>query len=101
MKNALLVAAGLLLGTTSAGVHKMKLKKVDLTEQLVCLMATRIKAPILDILNSLRDGHDVANMVTYVLLRNVQTSILKYERSAKNIWALDLNVMARRCSEIR
>lgn len=34
MKNALLVAAGLLLGTTSAGVHKMKLKKVDLTEQL-------------------------------------------------------------------
>jgi len=34
MKGALLLAAGTLLGSASAGVHKMKLKKVPLSEQL-------------------------------------------------------------------
>ena len=35
MKNGLLLAAGAVLGTASAGVHKMKLQKVPLSEQLV------------------------------------------------------------------
>jgi len=35
MKVALLLAAGSLLGSASAGVHKMKLKKIPLSEQLV------------------------------------------------------------------
>lgn len=34
MKQSLVLAASMLLGSTSAGVHKMKLKKVPLTEQL-------------------------------------------------------------------
>ncbi|KAK5049252.1 aspartic proteinase precursor, partial [Cryomyces antarcticus] len=34
MKGAFLLAAGALLGSVSAGVHKMKLKKVPLSEQL-------------------------------------------------------------------
>ncbi|KAI9788211.1 MAG: Vacuolar protease A [Peltula sp. TS41687] len=34
MKNTLFLAAGMLLGTASAGVHKMKLKKVSLNDQL-------------------------------------------------------------------
>jgi len=34
MKTALLLAAGTLLGSASAGVHKMKLKKIPLSEQL-------------------------------------------------------------------
>jgi len=34
MKTALILAAGALLGTASAGVHKMKLQKIPLTEQL-------------------------------------------------------------------
>ncbi|KAI9845420.1 MAG: Vacuolar protease A [Sclerophora amabilis] len=34
MKNTALVAAGMLLGSASAGVHKMKLQKVPLSEQL-------------------------------------------------------------------
>lgn len=34
MKTAILLAAGSLLGSTSAGVHRMKLKKVPLSEQL-------------------------------------------------------------------
>ncbi|MCJ1341768.1 Vacuolar protease A [Bachmanniomyces sp. S44760] len=34
MKNGLLLAAGAVLGTASAGVHKMKLQKVPLSEQL-------------------------------------------------------------------
>lgn len=34
MKTALLLAAGSLLGSASAGVHKMKLKKIPLSEQL-------------------------------------------------------------------
>ncbi|KAK8242248.1 hypothetical protein IWZ00DRAFT_513719 [Phyllosticta capitalensis] len=35
MKSAMLLAASALLGSASAGVHKMKLKKVPLSEQLV------------------------------------------------------------------
>jgi saccharopepsin len=35
MKNGLLLTAAALLGTASAGVHKMKLKKIPLSEQLV------------------------------------------------------------------
>ena len=35
MKNTVLLAAGALLGTASAGVHTMKLQKVSLSEQLV------------------------------------------------------------------
>ncbi|MCJ1386586.1 Vacuolar protease A [Xylographa soralifera] len=34
MKNTVLLAAGALLGSASAGVHKMKLQKVSLSEQL-------------------------------------------------------------------
>ncbi|KAI9878318.1 MAG: Vacuolar protease A [Pleopsidium flavum] len=34
MKNALILAAGALLGSVSAGVHKMKLQKIPLSEQL-------------------------------------------------------------------
>ncbi|KAI9757036.1 MAG: Vacuolar protease A [Chaenotheca gracillima] len=34
MKNSILYAAGMLLGSASAGVHKMKLQKVPLSEQL-------------------------------------------------------------------
>ncbi|KAF2477932.1 aspartyl proteinase [Lindgomyces ingoldianus] len=34
MKTAILLAAGSLLGSASAGVHKMKLKKIPLSEQL-------------------------------------------------------------------
>ncbi|MCJ1412408.1 Vacuolar protease A [Ptychographa xylographoides] len=34
MKNAVLLAAGALLGSASAGVHKLKLQKVPLSEQL-------------------------------------------------------------------
>ena len=39
MKNAILLAAGALLGSASAGVHKMKLQKVPLSEQLVSFIA--------------------------------------------------------------
>ena len=35
MKGTVLLAAGALLGSASAGVHKMKLQKVPLSEQLV------------------------------------------------------------------
>jgi saccharopepsin len=35
MKAAILVAAGSLLGSATAGMHTMKLKKVPLSEQLV------------------------------------------------------------------
>lgn len=35
MKSAMLLAAGAMLGSAQAGVHKMKLKKVPLAEQLV------------------------------------------------------------------
>lgn len=37
MKTSILLAAGSLMGAASAGVHKMKLKKVPLSEQLVSL----------------------------------------------------------------
>ena len=38
MKNALFLAAGALLGgVAEAGIHKMKLQKIPLSEQLVCL----------------------------------------------------------------
>lgn len=41
MKGALLTAAAALLGSAHAGVHKMKLKKIPLSEQLVsCRMPT-------------------------------------------------------------
>ena len=36
MKNNLIVAAAALMGTASAGVHKMKLEKVPLDKQFVC-----------------------------------------------------------------
>jgi len=35
MKTAIFLAAGSLLGSATAGVHKMKLKKIPLSEQLV------------------------------------------------------------------
>ena len=35
MKNAVLLAAGAMLSTASAGVHKMKLEKIPLSKQLV------------------------------------------------------------------
>lgn len=35
MKNSLLLAAGVLAGSASAGVHKMKLQKIPLSEQLL------------------------------------------------------------------
>ncbi len=35
MKGALLFAAGVLLDSASAGVHKMKLQKIPLSDQLV------------------------------------------------------------------
>jgi saccharopepsin len=35
MKNAAILAASALLGSASAGVHKVKLQKVPLSEQLV------------------------------------------------------------------
>jgi len=35
MKNSVLLAAGALLGSATAGVHKAKLQKVPLHEQLV------------------------------------------------------------------
>lgn len=35
MKNSVLLAAGALLGSASAGVHKTKLQKVPLSVQLV------------------------------------------------------------------
>jgi saccharopepsin len=36
MKYTSAVAAAALLGSANAGVHKMKLKKIPLSEQLVC-----------------------------------------------------------------
>ncbi|MCJ1253953.1 Vacuolar protease A [Lignoscripta atroalba] len=45
MKNALLFAAGAVLGSASAGVHKMKLQKVPLSEQLETMnINTHVKA---------------------------------------------------------
>jgi saccharopepsin len=41
MKNALFLAAGLLLGSAAAGVHKLKLKKIPLSEQLVRIDSVR------------------------------------------------------------
>lgn len=41
MKSAILAAAVALLGSANAGVHKMKLQKVSLSEQLV----SRIRLP--------------------------------------------------------
>jgi saccharopepsin len=35
MKNGLIVAASALLGTASAGIHRMKLEKIPLEQQLV------------------------------------------------------------------
>lgn len=37
MKNATLIAASALLGSASAGIHRAKLQKVPLADQLVCL----------------------------------------------------------------
>lgn len=37
MKGSTVLAAGALLGSASAAVHTMKLKKVPLSEQLVCM----------------------------------------------------------------
>ena len=37
MRNTVLFAAGALLGSVSAGVHKMKLQKVPISEQLVSI----------------------------------------------------------------
>jgi hypothetical protein len=36
MKGDLILALAAVLGCASAGVHKMKLKKIPLSEQLVC-----------------------------------------------------------------
>ena len=36
MKRDLMLAAAAMLGSASAGVHKMKLQKIPLSEQLVC-----------------------------------------------------------------
>lgn len=46
MKSAMLLAAGSLLSTATAGVHKMKLKKVPLTEQLVSQQPPQFNSPI-------------------------------------------------------
>jgi saccharopepsin len=35
MKTSILLAAGSLMGAANAGMHRMKLKKVPLSEQLV------------------------------------------------------------------
>lgn len=40
MKTGALLAAGALLGSASAGVHKMKLQKIPLSEQLVSTALT-------------------------------------------------------------
>ncbi|KAF2088581.1 extracellular aspartic protease [Saccharata proteae CBS 121410] len=44
MKSSMLLAAGALLGSASAGVHKMKLKKVPLGEQLYANIGDHVKA---------------------------------------------------------
>jgi saccharopepsin len=41
MKSTFLAAASLWLGAASAGVHKMKLQKIPLSEQLVCFALSR------------------------------------------------------------
>ena len=35
MRNSLLLAAGVLAGSASAGIHKMKLQKIPIAEQFV------------------------------------------------------------------
>lgn len=40
------MAAGALFGSASAGVHKMKLKKVPLSEQLVSGVICYIRIPV-------------------------------------------------------
>ncbi len=40
MKYGSLIAAGALFGSASAGIHKLKLKKVPLSEQLVSCLLT-------------------------------------------------------------
>ena len=40
MKNSLFVAATAVVGQAAAGVHRMKLQKVPLHEQLVCVHLT-------------------------------------------------------------
>lgn len=41
MKNTLIVAAAALLGGANAGMHRMKLQKVPLDQQLVCAAVVR------------------------------------------------------------
>jgi saccharopepsin len=40
------MAAGALFGSASAGVHKMKLKKVPLSEQLVSGVMFNLQSPL-------------------------------------------------------
>ena len=40
MKNSVILAAGALLGSATAGVHKAKLQKIPLSQQLVSTLAT-------------------------------------------------------------
>lgn len=46
MKGSSLMAAGALFGSASAGVHKMKLKKVPLSEQLVSGVMSNLQASV-------------------------------------------------------
>ena len=57
MKKALLLAATVLLGCTSAKVHRLKLNKVPLSDQLVSYhRSTAVVDPVQDVISNRKLG---------------------------------------------
>lgn len=82
MKTVLAVAAGALLGLAEAGIHKMKLQKVPLAEQLV--------------------SNSLPPLDTSMLMlqpRNMPISPLMPRPWARSTWVSDLKGTGKRCSE--
>jgi hypothetical protein len=83
MKGALLGAAAVLLGSANAGVHKMKLKKIPLSEQLVCPIPQAYS-------NVLQEM-----MLTISRIRRPSRSNHRSADSVRSTWVLDLTAMPR------
>jgi hypothetical protein len=81
MKTAIFLAAGSLLGSATAGVHKMKLKKVPLSEQLVGFPSWAFDW-----------------LQAYIALSNTPTSRSMRRRSARSTWASRRRRIWSRCS---
>lgn len=88
MKNSLLIAATALLGTSSAAVHKAKLQKVPLSEQLVSYSRFRRSAAT----------SFCKRFSLTVVCRSTQTSTSMSRLSARSTWAFVPRSTLTRCS---